>query len=411
MTEKLFFKTIADAGGAAYLVGGAVRDMIMNMRPHDKDYVLCGITVNNFVALFPQAHACGKKFPVFLLDIDSATCEIAFARREKKNGTGYKGFDFQCGADITIEEDLFRRDLTINSMACDADGNIIDPYGGRRDIANKTIRATSSHFNEDPIRALRAARQLAQFGADFEIEQNTLKAMGECGQELLSEPAERKFAELEKAMRASRPSLYFRALEKSGLLKQEFPEIFDLIGKTQPREFHPEGDAYEHTMMVLDETAKISSRAEVRFAALMHDIGKSVTPYDMLPHHIGHEEKGAAIIEIIAARMRLPELWRRSAVFTAQEHMRPARMKRPSKIRDLIRRLEHEPIGADGFYAVVSADNHGEKVEFFERYNELLDVIKHASKCTAIPKHLKGREIGEYLRQVETEAVARLALT
>ncbi len=379
-----------------------MRDALMGRPVNDRDYVVCGLTQDRFMSEFPDAFRVGRSFPVFLHDVAGMRCEIAFARREKKKGTGYKGFEVFCSPDITIEEDLFRRDSTVNSMARDADGRLIDPYGGARDIAARVIRATSEHFFEDPVRALRAARQAAQF--EFSIEPRTLSMMSLCAEELRAEPAERKFSELAKAIAASRPSLYFRNLLDACLLENEFPWVFRLIGKTQPPEYHPEGDAFEHTMMVLDAAAEMTERPEVRFAALMHDIGKGETPEAELPHHYGHEKRGEAMIEEIAAALSLPRTWSRSAAFAAREHMRTMRMKTPAKIRDLIRALENEAIGADGFAVITAADNHGELPAFLNDYDRLLELVKKASKCT-VPEGLEGPRIGEYMRSREIDAL------
>ena len=402
MTEREFFERVKKAGGSAYLVGGAVRDALMGRSVNDRDYVVCGLTSDKFISAFPDAFRVGRSFPVFLQDVGGVRCEIAFARREIKKGSGYKGFEVFCSPEITIEEDLFRRDSTVNSMARDSEGRLIDPYSGARDIAARVIRATSEHFFEDPLRALRAARQAAQF--EFSIEPRTLSMMALCAEELREEPAERKFSELAKAISARRPSLYFRNLRAADLLENEFPWIFRLIGKTQPPEYHPEGDAFEHTMMVLDAAAAMTERQEVRFAALMHDIGKGGTPEDELPHHYGHEKRGEAMIGEIAKALSLPRAWSRSAAFAAREHMRPMRMKAPAKIRDLIRSLENEAIGADGFAVITAADNHGKMPAFLNDYDRLLALVKKASKCS-IPEGLEGPQIGEYIRSKEIEAL------
>ena len=401
MTEREFFKKVQEAGGAAYLVGGAVRDRLMGRAVHDRDYVVCGLLPETFRSLFPEARRVGRSFPVFLLEIDGLLCETAFARRERKSGFGYKGFDVFCAPGITIEEDLYRRDTTVNSMAVGADGRLVDPYGGARDIGLRLIRATSWHFCEDPVRALRAARQAAQFG--FSIAPPTLAMMERCAEELRSEPKERKFAEFEKALGAERPSIYFRALRAAGLLEGEFPWIYRLIGKGQPPEYHPEGDAFEHTMTALDRAASMTDRAEVRFAALMHDIGKGETPEEMLPHHYGHEERGAAVMREITAVLGLPRLWSRCAEFAAREHMRPSRMKDPAKIRALSRARERAPRGPDGFGTGVAADG-GELPGFLRNYEYLLAIIRTAAKCK-VPERLTGPQIGEYIRSKEIEAL------
>lgn len=404
MTERDFFEKVKKAGGEAYLVGGAVRDRLMGRRVHDRDYVVCGLALENFLSEFPDARCVGRSFPVFLHDVGGQCCEIAFARREKKNGSGYRGFEIFCSPDITIEEDLYRRDSTVNSMAMDSDGRLIDPYGGACDIAAGVIRATSEHFCEDPVRALRAARQSAQFG--FRVEQRTLSMMALCADELRGEPAERKFSELSKALAARRPSIYFRNLLAADLLENEFPWIFRLIGKTQPPEFHPEGDAFEHTMAVLDAAAEKTDRAEVRFAALMHDVGKGETPEEELPRHYGHEKRSEAIIAEAAAALSLPGLWSRCAAFAAREHMRAKSIKSPSKIRDLIRALEKESLGADGFSVILAADSNGEVPAFLKDYDRLLALVKKASKCK-IPEKLSGPQIGEYIRAEEIEALKK----
>ena len=402
MTEREFFEKVKAAGGAAYLVGGAVRDALMARATHDRDYFVCGLLPAVFCAAFPEARRVGRSFPVFLLEIDGQLCETAFARRERKNGAGYKGFEISCAPAITIEEDLYRRDTTVNSMARDAGGRLIDPYGGVRDIGLRLIRATSGHFCEDPVRALRAARQAAQFG--FSIDPATLAMMGRCAAELRGEPRERKFTELEKALGARRPSYYFRNLLAAGLLEQEFPWIYRLIGKSQPPAYHPEGDAFEHTMLTLDGAAALTDRPEVRFAVLMHDIGKGETPAETLPHHYGHEERGAALMKEITEALGLPRLWGRCAEFAAKEHMRPARMKTPAKIRDLIRALEREPLGPDGFRVLIAVDNGGELPEFLRDYERLLAALKAAAKC-GIPEGLKGAQIGAYIRGKEIGAL------
>lgn len=405
MNEREFFQKIKTAGGQGYLVGGAVRDMVMGRAAHDRDYLVCGMLPDEFTGLFPEARLAGKSFPVFLIEIGGAVCEAAFARVERKTGRGYTGFEARCGKDITVEQDLVRRDTTINSMAMDCEGRIIDPYGGRADIERKIIRATSAaHFAEDPVRALRAARQAAQFG--FEIEPATLALMGRCAEELRSEPAERKFAELEKALSSPAPSRFFRALLAAGLLSQEFPQIVALMGKSQPPEYHPEGDAFDHTMIVTDTAAADGASPEAVFSALLHDIGKGTTPEDMLPHHYRHEERGLALLPEIAAALKIPKRWRKCAEFVIREHMRASLVKTPSKIRDLVRALENGPISRRDFEIVIAADNGGKIPEWLASYDEYLAVLKSASSAP-IPERLCGAQIGEYIRGREAHALKK----
>ena len=405
MTAREFFEKIRKLGGNAYLVGGAVRDSLMGIEPHDRDYVVCGISLEEFVAAFPDAQPVGNAFPVFLLDIHGEMCEIAFARKEKKSGAGYKGFNFTCSKDISIEDDLFRRDTSINSMAQDETGRLIDPYGGADDISEKKVRAVSEHFSEDPIRALRAARQAAQFG--FEIDPKTLEMMRKCGPELKAEPRERKFAELEKALACARPSEYFRNLMKAGLLEQEFPWLFKLIGKTQPEKYHPEGDSFEHTMEAVDRAAKYSARPDVRFAALAHDIGKGETPEEMLPHHYGHENLGGKLLPAVDKALGLPRKWRLSAAFAIKEHMRAPRLTNPVKIRDMLRSAQKSALGADGFRTIVRADKNGSLPPYLEDDKKYISAMGAAAK-TPIPPDLDGPQIAEFLRSREIEAVKRV---
>ena len=392
MTEKEFFQKIKNFGGRAYLVGGAVRDAVMGIDPHDRDYVICGMELADFTSVFPDARPVGLSFPVFLLDIGGAPCEVAFARREIKSGTGYKGFKFSCGKDISIEEDLFRRDTTINSMARDEHGNIIDPYGGVRDIRDKKLRAVSDHFCEDPIRALRAARQAAQF--EFDIAGPTLLMMKECGHELKSEPRERKFAELEKALLCGRPSLYFRNLQKAGLLADEFPWLFSLIGAVPPDTDSCRGDAFENAMETADRAARFSERSDVRFAALVHCAGMVL-----------------AANELIAEADRplgLPGKWRKSAAFAIKEHMRAPLTADPAKIRDLLRSAEKSSLGIDGLKAIVLADGSDSLPDWIADAGRYLDAMRAAAKGP-IPNGLRGPDIAAYIRQNEINAVAGLA--
>ena len=401
MDEKTFALKISDMGGRAYFAGGYVRDAVMGREPHDRDYVVCGVAEDVFLEGFPEAFKVGGSFPVFLLPVGEEMCEVAFARTEKKIGRGYRGFAAEFSPDVTIEDDLYRRDTTMNSMALPLLGvGLIDPYGGRDDIKNKIIRATSEHFTDDPVRALRAARQSAQFG--FVIDHVTLKMMEACGPEVSAEPKERILAETEKALAADKPSIYFRALNNSHLLKIVFPWIYALIGKTQPPEYHPEGDAFEHTMMVLDDVARRCPRVEVRFAALMHDVGKGVTPDDMLPHHYGHEANGLTVLHDINRTLTLPRKWYKCAEFAIREHMRPAKIKQPGKVVDLLVRLEKHPIGADGFAAIIAADNGGEQADCLLNYERYMSAIKRAHDCTP-PEKLSGAAIGEWIRQREIE--------
>lgn len=408
MTEMDFFETVSTAGGSAFLVGGAVRDRLMGRESNDRDYVVCGLTLERFRALFPEALVVGRSFPVFLLDVGGERCEIAFARTEKKSGSGYRGFEIYSSPEIKIEQDLYRRDTTINAMALDSGGQLIDPFGGAGDIKRKIIRAVSEHFREDPVRSLRAARQAAQFG--FEIDGATAAMMKETEGELIEEPKERKFGELEKALNCAKPSIYFRSLLKAGLLASLFPWIYALIGRRQPPEYHPEGDAFEHTMLVLDHSAGLSKRAEVRFAALMHDVGKGDTPDWMLPHHYGHEERGLKIIKIICATLAVPKKWRECAEFAIAEHMRAPRLKNAAKIRDLLISVEKSSLRSDGLIAVIKADGCDELPSYLADYDGCMNAMKEVHS-QLIPPDLSGPEVGKWIRCREIESLRKYFAT
>lgn len=258
---------IEKSGGKLYMVGGAVRDKFMGIVPKDYDFCVTGMEAEEFSSLFPDAKIRGKSFPVF----DLENCEFALARIERKVSSGHKGFDIESNKKITIEEDLRRRDVTINSIAIDVLSNdVVDPYNGVQDIKNKLLRATSEAFSEDPLRVYRVAKLSARF--DFEVEKNTLEMMKSLRDELRTLPNERIYAELCDALSSNKPSRFFDVLREADCLDVHFKEIYDLIGVEQPIEHHPEGDAYNHSMEVLDRASKRTDDIVVRFAALVHDL-------------------------------------------------------------------------------------------------------------------------------------------
>ncbi len=396
MKEKEFVAKVAASGGKVYLVGGAVRDRLRGVTPKDRDYCITGITEPQFVAAFPKAQKVGKSFPVFIIRLNGAMCEVAFARRETKSGAGYRGFTVAFDPDVSIEEDLYRRDTTINAIAIELpSGNVIDPFNGAVDIADKKIRAVSDHFVDDPVRALRAARHAAEF--QFEITPDTVLKMNACGRELALEPGERIVGELRRALETDRPSIFFRALERAQLLEITFPELYRMIGKTQPPDFHPEGDAFEHAMKIVDDVAQVNADIVTRFCALVHDIGKSVTPPELLPHHYKHDKKGIAVLQAWNRRTTLPRNWLKVATLVIEEHMRAPILEHPGKIVDLLMKIHSSILPIENFNDIIRADNRGLLPFYLEYAAELIEKFLLVDGA-AHPPELQGKSIGAWLR-------------
>ena len=327
--------------------------------------------------------------------IDDNLCEVAFARRERKIGAGYRGFATIFEPTVTIEDDLYRRDTTMNAIAIDLQsGNAIDPYNGVKDIEDHKIRAISKHFVDDPVRALRAARQSAQF--QFDITYDTIIAMNKCGDELAQEPSERIFNELNLALQTNKPSIFFRNLERAKLLEIIFPELHQMIGQTQPTEFHPEGDAFEHIMNIVDKVAKVNDKPLVRFAALVHDLGKGTTPKNMLPHHYGHDARGVIVLNEWNRRMTMPRDWLKAAKFVIERHMHAPLYKKPGKIVDLIMKIQSTKLSFSDFNDIILADHNSLPI-YLEHsaqiYDELLKV-----NGSEHPEGLQGEQIGQWIR-------------
>ncbi|NBI13413.1 multifunctional CCA addition/repair protein [[Haemophilus] felis] len=294
-----------------YLVGGAVRDKLLNLPTQDRDWLVVGATPKDLLEQGYQQ--VGKDFPVFLHPQTKE--EYALARTEKKAGSGYTGFICDFSPHISLEQDLIRRDLTINAIAQDKNGNLYDPYGGIQDIQNRQLRHISPAFAEDPLRVLRVARFAARFHyLGFSIADDTLKLMRQLVQqgELAHLTAERVWLETEKALQEKNPEIYFQVLRKVGGLKILFPELERLQGVPNPIKHHPEKDSFLHSMLVLQQAVLLTEqhsaadKIHLRFAAICHDLGKALTPKEILPHHYGHEAAGIAPIRQIAKRFKLP---------------------------------------------------------------------------------------------------------
>ena len=308
---------IEQNGGRLYLVGGALRDSLLNRPIYDEDYCVVGIEKDNFIELFPEAISRGKSFEVF----DLYSKEFALARTEKKIGKGHKNFEITTGKNITIEEDLKRRDITINAIAKDVlTGEIIDSFDGVKDIENKVIRAIGDSFLEDPLRVYRVARFASEL--QFEVEENTLRYMNKLREELDTLSKERVFVEFRKALSSDRPSIFFNVLKDAKVLDIHFKEIYDLIGSLQPLKYHPEGDSYNHTMIAVDNSVQFTDDLLIRYACLVHDLGKGVTPKEEYPHHHGHAAKGVEPVKYLSNRIGVPTSWKKAGITSSKEHMR-----------------------------------------------------------------------------------------
>ena len=397
MNQKEIAKLIAENGGRLYLVGGAVRDELMGREINDYDYCIVGLEPEDVIRLFPDAISYGKSFPVFNIFGN----EYALARKEIKVSEGHKGFEIVSDKSITIEEDLRRRDITINSIAKDIlTEDYKDPYSGVEDIKNKIIRATSEAFVEDPLRVYRFARFAAQL--DFDVSKETIELMQKVNCELNTLSVERIYSELFKALKASKPSRFFEVLRKSNSLKIHFKEVFDLIGKTQPEKYHPEGDAFNHTMMVLDKVAAQTDNDELIFAALVHDLGKGTTPLEMLPRHLGHEERGVELVKGLCNRLKLPTNYEKAGVVACTEHMKAGiynEMRIPTRV-DFLERIAKSVIGLEGMEILANADNTKAKpLRFAKVGEEMLEKINAKN----YPKDIDYKVLKERLRKERIE--------
>ncbi len=389
--EKEVAEKIKEAGGNLYLVGGAIRDEIMGKEPHDRDYCVEGIELSDFIDLFPDAKIVGNDFSVFLID----GCEFALARTEKKVSKGYKGFKVNTSKDITIKEDLKRRDLTINAIAKNVlTGEIVDPFNGVLDIENRKIRHVSDAFDEDPLRAYRVARFAAKY--DFDVVPETVEKLRNLKDELNTLTKERVFVELRKALGTDTPSKFFRVLKEANILDVHFKEINDLVGVPQPEKYHPEGDVFEHTMMVLDKVASKTPDESVRFAALVHDFGKVKTPKDILPRHIGHDEVAEEPIKNLCNRIKLPNVWKKKGIETASMHMIAAICKdmKPYKQAIFFNKVNRSSIGLDDLELIVNADDmtNSKEVKFADIAKETLNKV---NGTTLMDKGITFEECGK----------------
>jgi tRNA nucleotidyltransferase (CCA-adding enzyme) len=397
-----------------YLVGGAVRDKLLGLPVQDRDYVVVGSTPEEMVA--KGFKPVGADFPVFLHPETKE--EYALARTERKSGHGYKGFKVYAAPDVTLEDDLRRRDLTINAMAEDEQGLLIDPFKGAEDLRNGVLRHVSPAFAEDPVRILRVARFAARYAKwGFHVAHATNKLMREMVEsgEIDHLVAERVWTELERALGEAKPSRFFEVLRGCGALQRLFPEIDALFGVPQPEKHHPEVDTGVHIMLVLDAAAKLSPDTRVRFAALMHDLGKGNTPQAEWPQHIGHEERGVELVKNFCQRFRVPNEHRDLAVIAARYHahchkiveLRPATVVDTLEAMDAFRRPERVEL----FVTACEADfrgRHGSEDKPYPQaglFRRVFSAARAVDAAALAAQGGNGPDIGARVREARIAAV------
>lgn len=394
-----------------YLVGGAVRDKLLGIPVKDRDWVVVGTTPEQMLA--KGYKAVGKDFPVFLHPETKE--EYALARTERKSGKGYKGFTFHTSPDVTLEEDLQRRDLTINAIAEDDAGNLIDPYSGAADIEAKLLRHVSPAFVEDPLRVLRIARFAASLG--FKIAPETMQLLKEisASEELDALVPERVWTEMHKALSGKYPARFILVLQSCGALEKLFPEIQALFGIPQTKEYHPEIDTGLHTIMTLNQSVRLSSDPMIRFAALVHDLGKATTPKETLPSHHGHEARGAKIIEKLCKRYRIPNKYRELAMSVSKYHLDCHRIEE-MKPKTVLKKLEQldafrRPERFAQFLITCEADARG-RAGFEDRDYPQADYFQTALKAanevdvSKLQKQgLEGKALGQEIKQQQIEKI------
>jgi tRNA nucleotidyltransferase (CCA-adding enzyme) len=398
-----------------YLVGGAVRDTLLNRPVTERDWVVIGETPESM--LKQGFRPVGRDFPVFLHPETNE--EYALARTERKTSHGYTGFAVRADPDVTLEQDLIRRDLTINAMAMTPEGDLIDPYHGLYDLEQRIFRHVSPAFTEDPVRLLRLARFAARYGyLGFTIAEETktlLISMVEAGEVDYLVP-ERVWAELVKALKEATPSAFFYALKDCGALAKIFPEINALFGVPQPAHHHPEIDTGVHSLMVLDQAALLSDSTVVRFAALTHDLGKALSPKDNLPHHYGHETTGLPVLQNLCARLRVPNAYKNLAnqVMAHHTHCHKVMELRAGTLTDVLVALgAHKPQHKLAeFLLACEADAKGrtgfENVAYpqADRFRLATAAINSVDISPVLNGELQGAMIADAIRQLRIQAVA-----
>lgn len=399
-----------------YLVGGAVRDALLNLPVKDKDWVVVGATPE---AMLSEGYEqVGRDFPVFLHPVTHE--EYALARTERKNGSGYTGFVCYSAPDVTLEQDLARRDLTVNAIAQDENGNLVDPYHGREDIQQRQLRHVSAAFNEDPLRVLRVARFAARFAhLGFSVADETLtlmRSMAASG-ELDTLTPERVWKETERALQTHSPQVYFQVLRDCGALAVLFPELDNLYGVPAPAKWHPEIDTGVHTLMTLAIAAQLSDDVAVRFATLFHDVGKALTPPEKWPSHHGHGLAGVPLVADVCQRLRVPNAIRDLALLVAEFHdvvhtisRQPAEAlvalfdrldawRKPQRIEQIALTSEADARGRTGF------ENNAYPQGDYLR--QAFDIVLNVPTKEVVAAGYKGAEVREELTRRRVAALGR----
>ena len=400
-----------------FLVGGAVRDRLLGQTPGDRDWVVVGETQAAMEAA--GFRAIGRDFPVFLHPETAE--EYALARTERKSGRGYRGFVVDADPSVTLEQDLGRRDFTINAIAEAPDGRLVDPYGGVRDIEARVLRHVGAAFSEDPLRVLRAARFMARFAPlGFTVAAETMdlmRGMVDAG-ELEALTPERVWQELSRALASAQPSAFLRTLHDCGALAVVLPEVDALYGVPQRAEYHPEVDTGVHQELVSDMAARLApGDALIGFAALTHDLGKALTPKDRLPRHIGHEHAGLAPLDGLCARLKVPAAFRELAMIACREHLNVHRIDelRDETLHDLIARCDgfRKPERIGQLALVCECDKRGRLGSAEDAYPQADRLRAAHAAAIAINARdiaadgITGPAVGEALRMARIAAIAQ----
>ena len=400
-----------------YRVGGAVRDKLLNYPCYENDWVVVGSSPEEMIKLGYQP--VGNDFPVFIKTETGE--EYALARTERKSGVGYQGFTFHTAPNISLEDDLIRRDITINAMAEDADGNIIDPYGGQKDLHRKILRHVSDAFIEDPLRVLRVARFAARYHhLGFTIAPETealMKSIVKRG-ELADLVAERVWKETDRALCEQSPDLFIQTLRNCGALATLLPEVNNLFGVAQRADYHPEIDTGVHTLMALQQAAILSDKPSIRFAVLVHDLGKGVTPSHILPSHSGHEARGLPLVKAVCDRLKAPNEHRQLAMIVTEFHLlcHKALELRPTTLLTLLKTVGaiKSPTKLEDFLTCCTADAKG-RTGFESRDYASAPYLRAAAKALhdldisdIVNSGVNGAEIGKQLALRQIDALQQL---